>query len=268
MNFSCTTLKHTLCRHIPGRVRRYAAYAGVKRFYEDVTISPYRDGFEVNLGTRKLKSPSGTVLRIPSETLAQAVALEWDSQKEALKYHTMPVTNLCFYATDKPNGEKSVLVESCLRFLDTDTILFHSDEPPGLADQQLQEWGPVITWAQDRYKVKIPHTMGFAPPIIPRETVQAFRQHLLFNNHWALTGYERLVNTLKSLLLSIALVERRLTVEEAVSLSRLEQEYQISKWGNVEWYHDVDLLEHRSRAAACTFFIHAYSEGSRTIKLH
>ena len=40
-------------------------------------------------------------------------------------------------------------------------------------------------------------------------------------------GFERLIHTLKSLLLSVALINRHLTVEEAVSLSRLEQEYQV-----------------------------------------
>lgn len=248
--------------------RQHSSLTGRRKFYKEVTISYDTDGYDVSLDKRKLKSPSGLVLKLPSEQLAHAVALEWDSQEETLKYHTMPLTNLCFFAVDKPNGEdKTELVDICLNFLSTDTILFHSNEPPGLGDHQLKEWGRIIEWARHRYNVELNFTSGFTAPYIPVHTIDTFSKYLSSYNFWSVTGFERLVNTLKSLLLSIALVERNITVEEAVSLSRLEQEYQISKWGNVEWYHDIDLLESRKTAAACSLFIHACSEDSRSINL-
>ena len=51
------------------------------------------DGYEVHLDNRKLKSPSGLILQLPTELLANAIALEWDSQKDVLKFHTMPLVS-------------------------------------------------------------------------------------------------------------------------------------------------------------------------------
>lgn len=247
--------------------RKYSsAITGRKKFYKAVTITHDTDGYDVNLDSRKLKSPSGLVVKLPTESLANAVALEWDSQQDSLKFHTMPMTNLAFYAVDKPNGDqKSSLVDICMNFLETDTILFHSDEPPGLADYQLQEWGPIINWVKKRYQVELNYTKSFIPPHMPQDTIDVFEKLLMSYDFWSVTGFERLIHTLKSLILSVALVDRHLTVEEVVSLSRLEQEYQISKWGNVEWYHDVDLLESRTKVAASAMFIHSCSEDSQYI---
>lgn len=43
-------------------------------------------------------------------------------------------------------------------------------------------------------------------------------------------GFQQVVETLKSFVLALALVDKRVTVENAVSLSRLEQDYQVRKY--------------------------------------
>lgn len=53
-------------------------------FYSD---SP--GGFEINLDHRKLKTPQAKLFTVPSEALAIAVATEWDSQKDTIKFYTM-----------------------------------------------------------------------------------------------------------------------------------------------------------------------------------
>lgn len=55
-------------------------------------------------------------------------------------------------------------------------------------------------------------------------------------------GIERMVNVLKSVILPLTLVDRHITVEEAVSLSRLEQEYQVSEVTFI-WNQVVDCIE-------------------------
>lgn len=46
-------------------------------------------GFEINLDHRKLKTPQAKLFTVPSEALAIAVATEWDSQKDTIKFYTM-----------------------------------------------------------------------------------------------------------------------------------------------------------------------------------
>lgn len=87
----------------------------------------------------------------------------------------------------------------------------------------------------------------------------------MFVLDFSLPGIEYVITQLKSLILSMGLIDRHITVEKAVLLSRLEEEYQIQRWGNVEWAHDYDLCELRARAAAGTLFVHLCSESS-TVK--
>ena len=52
------------------------------------------------------------------------------------------------------------------------------------------------------------------------------------------TGLQHIVESLKSVILALALVDRHLNVETAVALSRLEEEYQVLE----VFLHSVDYL--------------------------
>ena len=49
-----------------------------------------------------------------------------------------------------------------------------------------------------------------------------------FKQSFFRSGFETMANVLKSVIISLAVLDRHVSVEEAVSLSRLEQEYQVS----------------------------------------
>nr|XP_033819727.1 ATP synthase mitochondrial F1 complex assembly factor 2 [Geotrypetes seraphini] len=246
--------------------RAYTPAAERKKFYQNVSISQGEGGFEINLDRRKLKTPQGKVFIVPSEPLAIAVATEWDSQRDSIKSYTMHLTTLCNTALDNPTQRnKEQFIRAALKFLDTDTICYRVEEPPGLVELQKNEWDPVINWAEKRYGVSITSSTSIMGPPIPAETKETFMKHLASYNTWSLLGIEYIIVQLKSMVLAMGLIDRYLTVERAVLLSRLEEEYQIQRWGNVEWAHDYDLQELRSRTAAGTLLVHFCSESS-TVK--
>ncbi|KAM3917866.1 ATP synthase mitochondrial F1 complex assembly factor 2 [Leptodactylus fuscus] len=246
--------------------RSQASSAERKKFYESVTIAQGEGGYEINLDHRKLKTPQGKIFTVPSEPLAIAVATEWDSQKETIKFFTMHLTTLCNTALDNPTRRnKDQFIRSSLKYLDTDTICYRVEDPPGLVELQTNEWDPVLKWAENRYDVVIGSSTSIMGPVIPDKTKEVFHRHLASYNSWSLIGIEFMVTQLKSLILAMGLVDRFLTVQKAVLLSRLEEEYQIQRWGNVEWAHDYDLQELQARTAAGTLFVHLCSSSS-TIK--
>lgn len=71
-----------------------------------------------------------------------------------------------------------------------------------------------------------------------------------------LPGFIYAVDTLKSIILTLACVEKFLNVEKAVLLSRLEEEFQLGRWGRVEWAHDLNQQELQARLAAAVLFIY------------
>ncbi|XP_066432769.1 ATP synthase mitochondrial F1 complex assembly factor 2 [Eleutherodactylus coqui] len=243
--------------------RSYAPSTERKKFYESVSISQGEGGFEINLDRRKLRTPQGKIFTVPSEPLAIAVATEWDCQRDTIKFFTMHLTTLCNTALDNPTQRnKEQLIGASLKFLETDTICYRVEEPPGLVELQTNEWDPVLKWAEGRYDVVIGSSTSIMGPVIPDETKEVFLRHLASYNSWSLLGIEFMVTQLKSLILAMALVDRFLTVQKAVKLSRLEEEYQIHRWGNVEWVHDYDLHELQARTAAGTLFVHLCSSSS------
>ena len=47
----------------------------------------------MNLDKLKLKTPMENLFKVPHEALALAVAHEWQSQKETIKRHKMPMVS-------------------------------------------------------------------------------------------------------------------------------------------------------------------------------
>lgn len=75
-------------------------------FYSD---SP--GGFEINLDHRKLKTPQAKLFTVPSEALAIAVATEWDSQKDTIKFYTMHLVSTARWDTGTLEGQNTVCWE-------------------------------------------------------------------------------------------------------------------------------------------------------------
>lgn len=78
----------------------------------------------------------------------------------------------------------------------------------------------------------------------------------LYQYFYTFLGYVFAVDTLKSIVLACAVIEQQISVEKAVALARLEEEYQLKFWGRVEWAHDLSQQELQARLAAAVLFVH------------
>lgn len=70
-----------------------------KRFYRKVdVISNGNNSYEITLDKKKVKTPGGNVLKLYNETLAFAIATEWDAQKDIIQRSSMHLvsTVICF----------------------------------------------------------------------------------------------------------------------------------------------------------------------------
>ncbi|XP_043274448.1 ATP synthase mitochondrial F1 complex assembly factor 2 [Venturia canescens] len=251
---------YSKCRQFVPKAMAVRNMATVKRFYRRTNILASGDKFEITLDQRKLKTPKGKVFEVSSKPLALAVALEWDSQEDIIDRSNMHLTALCSTYLDNPHQHTRIDIANYIaNYLETDTVLFHSSETDELFNVQAQKWDPIIQWFCDRYQVDITKTQSISPPDVPMETKATIIRHMVSYSEAALQGFLYSVDTLKSVILTMAVCDRKISVEEAVSLSRLEEEFQISHWGNVEWSHDLSKQDLQGRLAAATLFIHLSS---------
>lgn len=121
---------------------------------------------------------------------------------------------------------------------------------------QCAEWDPIIEWFNERYDADVQKTCHISQPFISAKTKMNISKHLNSYNDISMHGFIYGVDTIKSVILTLACVDRFITVEDAVHLSRLEEEYQLKFWERVEWAHDLSKFDTQSRLAASVLFIH------------
>lgn len=168
-----------------------------------------------------------------------------------------------------------------LNYLATDTILYHSSvsytisilgnflifidgslfsfilqDVEDLYKLECAEWDPIIEWFNERYEVDIQKSCDIQQPKVSAKTRMNISKHLLSYNDASMHGFLYAVDTLKSVILTLACVDKRISVEKAVTLSRLEEEYQLKFWGRVEWAHDLNQQDTQARLASSILFIH------------
>merc|ERR1712130_17252 len=262
-DFDCLT--EMLGLRLAKNARRFLPYSSVQ-------VSENTDGFEILINSRKLRVPrTSEVVKVKSKDIAEIVALEWAGQKHRdltmIQKHTLYMTQLCFAEQElAETTDKVGVIEEMLKYLQTDTCLFRSpvsdsleslDGSPGakLCKMQNEQWGPIKTWFEQRFDVKMENAQGFKLPTVPEEAFAAISEYLNSYDVSVLIIFEKMCLALKSMMLSVMVVERQISVEEAVRLSRLEDEYQKEMWGSVEYHHPVVENDLNAKVAAQALFI-------------
>ena len=143
---------------------------------------------------------------------------------------------MCNTVIDNPGRiDKGKLVGAILNFLETDTVLFYGEEPPELLQSQMEKWSPIILWFRERFGVQIePTTEVISSPVKQGRSVGGFHftsikvdiitddlrileKYLQSYDVEALQGFAFCADALKSLILTVACVERRLSVRHSIS---------------------------------------------------
>lgn len=216
--------------------------------------------YEVTLDQRKLKTPRGSPFYVESEPLALAISEEWNSQKDTIERSTMMLTSLSNTALDNPNHlKKTDIINFILTYAETDSVLFFHQSEPDLYKLQTEQWEPIIEWFNQRYDTQLAKTVDISPPVFPANAKMNIASYLTSHNLETLHGFQFAVETVKSVILAFACIDRFITPEQAVLLSRLEEEYQLGHWGRVEWAHDLSQMDLQARFSSSVFYIHCNS---------
>jgi len=78
--------------------------------------------YSVTLDGRKVSTPMGKILAVPSETLAFMIAAEWDSQMNELQPSKMPLMTLACTSLDQATVHPQFYRDMTLQYLPTDTV--------------------------------------------------------------------------------------------------------------------------------------------------
>lgn len=202
-----------------------------KRFYQQATHGEQPDGWAVLLDQRPVRTPAGKPFRVPSATLAAAVAAEWQAQEQEIRPDTMPLTRLCMNAIDQITDRRGDVLEEVLRYAGSDLICYRAVEPEALIERQQRHWQPLADWLVQAFGATLVVTSGLMPVAQPADALAAIRRAVEPLDGFRLTALAMATGAAGSLAVALALVHGRLDGDGAFEICQLDETFQIEQWG-------------------------------------
>ena len=184
---------------------------------------------------RKRKLP----LLLPTSALAQAVAAEWDAQADVIDPRTMPLTRAANSAVEKVAPQFAGVADMLAEYGGTDLLSYRADQPAELARRQAEAWDPLVDWAATDLRAPLRITHGVIPVDQDEQSLARLRRHLADLDVFGLTALHDLVTLPGSLILGLAVVRGRIDAETAFRLSRIDEDFQIERWGQDDEARDA-----------------------------
>lgn len=127
------------------------------------------------------------------------------------------------------NGYKDEIIDKLVEFSKTDLILFW-DRKTDLYLLQEKEWRPILTWVEKELNVELKISNNLDVP--ENVGLQEVLRKILFNmsDKELVCCYAAALN-MRSVLLALAFVKRKLKAEDVWKLSYLEELWQNNLWG-------------------------------------
>jgi chaperone required for assembly of F1-ATPase len=204
-----------------------------RRFYEHATVGEATDAHPVLLDGRPVRTPARNTLAAPSRALAEAIAAEWEVQKDRIDPAWMPLTRLANTIVDGVAAAPSGVAKEIEKYFGSDLLLYWADQPEGLVQRQTLHWDPVLAWARDTLGARFVRSEGVVFVAQPEQALAAARAAIPADP-WRLGAVHAIATLTGSALLALAVVRGRLSAQEAWAAAHVDEDWQMERWGQDE----------------------------------
>ncbi len=222
----------------------------MRRRYKTVEVTDVGGGFALSLDGKPMRTPAGHPFVAPTRALADAVAEAWRAQGEKVHPRTMPMTQFVATAIDRVPVDRDRIVGDLAAFAETDLLCHWAADSEWLAKRQAEHWKPLLDWAEAVLEARFRLASGIMPVDQPKETLAAIRRRVAELDDFILVAMQTLAGSSGSIVLAFAVAEGRLSAEDAHRLSRLDEDYQIERWGEDYEAADRRVAVHADMLAA------------------
>jgi chaperone required for assembly of F1-ATPase len=205
----------------------------MKRFYEQVAVTTPDDGsgFEVRLDGRPVRTPLRNVLNVPTNSLAEAVAGEWRSQREEIDVAGMPMTRIAATALDRVAANRDAYVDQVAGYAETDLVCYRAPGPTTLVARQSRAWEPLLAWVRDTFDAELAATDGLLPVEQDPGAIEKLRGAVANHDDFELAALGVAVAASGSVVVALALSNGHLSAGDAFEVSQLDESFQTEIWG-------------------------------------
>ena len=225
-----------------------------KRFWDKAGVVALDTGFTIALDGRPVKTPAKAPLVVPTQSMAAAIAVEWDAQVDKIDPMTMPITRGANAAVDKVAVQFDEVAEMLAAYGDSDLLCYRAAGPEELIGLQNKAWDPLLDWAGATLNAPLISAEGVMH--VPQDPAVLVRLRAKVDEltPFQLAAFHDLVSLSGSLILALAFTHGRLSADEAWTLSRIDEDYQISQWGPDDEAEALTKIKHTAFLNAARFF--------------
>lgn len=225
-----------------------------RRFWTSARTVPTEGGFAVHLDARPVRTPRKAPLILPTAELAEAVAAEWQAQGDRVDPITMPFTRTSNSAIDTVTVQFDLIAEMVAEYGGSDLLCYRAEDPADLIGLQAREWDPILDWAAENFGVRLRTTAGIVHVAQAPESLSVLTSEVRALTPFQLAAFHDLVSISGSLILALAVQRGKITADEAWRLSRLDEDWQASLWGEDEEAAEIARRKHAALLQADRFY--------------
>jgi chaperone required for assembly of F1-ATPase len=206
----------------------------MRRVYRTVAVVPRPCGYGIALDDRPVSTPAARPLIVPSRALADAIAAEWQAQGDKVVPATMPMQQLANGVVDRIAPEAARIVDLLVAYAETDLLCHWAEGPDALVQRQRRHWQPLLDWSATDLDAPLRPVAGIMAQRQPDAALAALRTVVAALEPFALGALNVLTTGTGSLLIGLAVVRGRLSLEEAWQAAQVDEAYQAEQWGEDE----------------------------------
>ena len=223
-----------------------------KRFYKEVGVDEDEAGFAITLDGKAIKTPGQNPVRLPNQVAGELVAQDWDAQQEHINMGQMPHQRIVNTAVDGVIRDPQSVVEEMLRFSGSDLLCYRADNPEGLVELQRQHWDPILDWAAKDLKANFDLVEGLIHQPQPQAALSAFGLALdSIECPFKLACLYQVTALTGSSIIAMAVYHKALSCDEAWNAAHVDDDWQISQWGDDDEAIARRAVRKRDMNAAC-----------------
>ncbi|HWP24917.1 MAG TPA: ATP12 family protein [Xanthobacteraceae bacterium] len=201
-----------------------------QRFYARSQVGELQDGYTVLLDRRPVRTPARRPLVAPVRALAQALADEWEAQRDTIDPTKMPLTRLANTIIDGVSTRAEAVSADIAKYLSADMILYRAESPATLRARQAQHWNPVLDWARTALNARFILTEGVMHTTQPEATIAAVCAAIP-QDSWRLGALHAATTLTGSALIALALWRGAMSLEQAWMAAHVDEDFQMEQWG-------------------------------------
>ena len=188
----------------------------------------------LNINNKSLKTPDGNIIELPSIKLAKILLKDYEFSFKSKPLNIVRPIKITNTAIDKIKPNNIFYINEITDNLNNDMICYFANSPVELVDLQNKDWLPLINYMKSSYNIELIYTSKLFSINQKPDSLLKLKNILNEINIFKLSAIYTLSQITKSIIISLALVNNKISAKKAFENSNLEELYQISKWGKDE----------------------------------